>query len=187
MTCVAAWIEEGTVWMGADSAGVGGWDLTVRADEKVFINGEFLMGFTSSFRMGQLLRYSLQSPFRHPGVSIEKFMTTDFVDAVRNCLKTGGFAKKTNESEEGGTFLVGYHGRLFRIGDDYQVGESQQPFDAVGCGAALALGALHATRSMKADPKERLTRALEAAEQFSAGVRGPFTILEAVRELQDPR
>jgi len=173
--------------MGADSAGVDGWDLTVRADEKVFINGDFIMGFTTSFRMGQLLRYSLQPPFRHPDVPIEKFMSTEFIDAVRNCLKTGGFAKKTNESEEGGTFLIGYHGRLLRIGGDYQVGESRQPFDAVGCGADLALGALHAIRSLNLTPKERLTRALEAAEQFSAGVRGPFTILEGQRESQDAR
>ena len=40
MTCIAGFVENGTVWMGADSAGVGGDDgLTVRADRKLFRNG----------------------------------------------------------------------------------------------------------------------------------------------------
>ena len=50
------------MYIGGDRAGVAGLSLTVRADEKVFQNGEFLMGFTTSFRMGQLLRYSLKPP-----------------------------------------------------------------------------------------------------------------------------
>ena len=60
MTCIVGLVHEGVVYIGGDSAGVGGMSLTVRADEKVFQNGEFLMGFTTSFRMGQLLRYSLK-------------------------------------------------------------------------------------------------------------------------------
>ena len=33
--------------------------------KKVFHNGEFIMGFTDSFRMGQLLQYKLQIPPQH--------------------------------------------------------------------------------------------------------------------------
>lgn len=32
MTCVVGLVAEGKVWMGADSAGVSGWDLRTRAD-----------------------------------------------------------------------------------------------------------------------------------------------------------
>jgi len=39
--------------------------------------------------------------------------------------------------EAGGTFLVGYRGRLFRVDSDYQVGESVNNYCAVGCGADL--------------------------------------------------
>ena len=35
---------------------------TVEKDEKVFQNGDFLISFTSSFRMGQLLRYAFEPP-----------------------------------------------------------------------------------------------------------------------------
>ena len=52
MTCIVGLIDGRRVWMGGDSAGVSGLDITVRADAKVFRNGDFLIGFTSSFRMG---------------------------------------------------------------------------------------------------------------------------------------
>ena len=94
MTCIVGLVHEGVVYIGGDSAGVGGMSLTVRADEKVFQNGEFLMGFTTSFRMGQLLRYSLKPPRRHPDDEINQFMVVTFTNAVRECLKAGGWASK---------------------------------------------------------------------------------------------
>ena len=122
MTCIVGLVHEGVVYIGGDSAGVGGMSLTVRADEKVFQNGDFLMGFTTSFRMGQLLRYSLKPPRTHPDDDIHQYMVVDFVNAVRGCLKAGGYASKEHEVESGGTFLVGYAGHLFTVDSDYQVG-----------------------------------------------------------------
>lgn len=172
MTCIVGLVDGQTVHIGGDSAGVGGYSLTVRADRKVFRNGDFVMGFTTSFRMGQLLQHAFMPPKRHPDTDVDKFMVTTFIDAVRDCLKTGGYAERHNEAERGGVFLVGYAGRLFRIDNDYQVGEAVDGFDAVGCGEQIAQGSLYSTASMK--PRERLKLALEAAERFSAGVRGPF-------------
>lgn len=171
MTCIVGLVEKGTVHIGGDSAGVGGLSLTVRADRKVFRNGDCVMGFTSSFRMGQLLHHAFTPPKRHPDVDVDKFMVTDFINAVRDCLKTGGYAEKHNEAESGGVFLVGFAGRLFRIDSDYQVGESVDGFDAVGCGEDVARGSLFSSRGK---PIDRLRLSLEAAERFSAGVRGPF-------------
>ncbi len=178
MTCVAALVYDNTVYMGADSARVDdGFDLVVRADHKVFLNGEFLIGFTSSFRMGQLLRYAFKPPeIRDDEKDLYEYMVTDFVDAVRNCLKNGGYAQSDKGEEIGGWFLVGVRGRLFRIESDYQVGESVQPYDAVGCGMAYALGVLSVTHTT--DPEERIKLALSSAEKFSAGVRRPFIVLK---------
>lgn len=176
MTCVAGLVHEGSVYMGADSAGVGGYDLTVRADQKVFINDGFLIGFTSSFRMGQLLRYSFKPPkYRPEEKDLYEFMVTDFVDAVRACLKAGGYAQIDKGEESGGHFLVGYLGRLFSVQGDYQVGESVNAYNACGCGESFALGSLFAT--VGETPSERILIALRAAEEFSAGVRGPFHVL----------
>jgi hypothetical protein len=176
MTCIAGLIDGGKVFMGSDSAGVAGYDLTLRADPKVFTNGSFLIGYTSSFRMGQLLRFKFKPPYHKPETGIDEYMMTDFIDAVRQCFKDNGYAEVKNNQETAGTFLVGYKGRLFTIDSDYQVGESLNKFDAVGCGGVFALGSLASTTG---DPKERMQKALETAERFSAGVRGPFVILSS--------
>lgn len=171
MTAIVGLVHDRRVHLGGDSAGVGGYALTVRADAKVFTNGPYVMGFTTSFRMGQLLRWSLKAP--HPEGDLDQFMSTTFVDAVRTTLRNGGWLAKENDREDGGTFLVGVHGRLFTVADDFQVGEAADGYAAVGCGHHLALGALYATTAVR-KPRRRLRIALEAAERFSAGVRGPF-------------
>ena len=180
MTCIAGLVHDETVYLAGDSAGTSGWNLTVRADPKVFANGSYVMGFTTSFRMGQLLRYSFTPPEPDYVNDLHRFMCTAFTDSLRQCLKDGGWAEKDKEREGGGTFLVGTHGRLFFVNDDYQVGEPADPYAAVGCGSSYALGALHATEGGKMTPQKRLDAALAAAERFSSGVRGPYTHVSTV-------
>lgn len=177
MTCIVAVEHNGVIYMGGDSAGVGGLSLTVRDDKKVFKNGEMVFGFTSSFRMGQLLEFKLDLPYHKPKISDYKYMVTEFIDAVRSCLKDGGYARNTSGEESGGTFLVGYRGTVYRIDGDFQVGMPTDPYSAVGCGDDLALGSLYSTRARETDPMQRVMEALEAAERFSAGVRRPFNIV----------
>jgi hypothetical protein len=146
MTVIAGLVHDGRVTMGGDPAGA-----------------------------RQLLRYTFTPPTIEPGECLERYMATTFVDAVRFCLKAGGWAKKDSEHETGGQFLVGIRGRLFRIEDDYQVGEALDGYNAVGCGDDVVKGALFATAGRP--PAERIRTALEAAERWNNGVRGPFTIL----------
>lgn len=175
MTVIAALVQNNIVYMGGDSAAVGGYDLTVRSDPKVFINAHVVIGFTMSFRFGQILQYHLVPPEK-PWHETDpmRYMVEKFVPAMRAVLKDHGWARIDNSQEEGGRCLIGYAGRLFYIDHDYQVGEPLDSFAAVGCGAQIAHGALYATRRV-IDPYKRLRVALEAAERFSAGVRGPFT------------
>ncbi|WP_430782038.1 hypothetical protein [Actinoplanes sp. G11-F43] len=172
MTAIVGLTRGKSVYIGGDSAGVSGLSLSVRADTKVFRNKRYLFGFTSSFRMGQLIRYSLSLP--KPEGDLDRFMVTRFIDGLRDCLKSGGYARKEEEQELGGTFLVGVEGRLYTIYDDYQVARAADGFAAVGCGNDIALGALYATAGRGMRPKARVRLALSAAERFSAGVRGPF-------------
>lgn len=181
MTCVVAVrAKDGRIIMGADSAGVGGYSLQTRADPKIYRVGEALIGFTTSFRMGQILGHALALPEHRGNVPVERYMVTSFINAVRECLKAGGYARKENEVESGGTFLVGYRSRIFYVENDYQVGERVEAFDAVGCGFELALGSLHTTGTLNMSAKRRVMLALAAAAEFSAGVRAPFNVQELV-------
>ena len=183
MTCIVGYVDEDdTVWMGGDSAGVSGLDINVRKDKKVFKNGDFLMGFTSSFRMGNLLQYKFRPPEQECD-DVFEYMCTDFIDGVRECFENGGFIKKSSDVESGGIFLVGYRGRLFRIDNDFQVGENVAPYAAVGCGEDYAYGSLYTTKMLENwvgphNGYDAIRVALEAAENFSTGVRGPFTIIK---------
>lgn len=175
MTAIAGVVHKGRVYIGGDSAGVGGWDLQIRADAKVFTNGPMVMGFTTSFRMGQVLRYAFTPPPFPEHGDVDHYMVLDFINAVRKALKDAGFATTENGAEQGGTFLVGFKGRLYRIEADYQVGIPADDYTAVGAGDNQALGVLYATEDM--EPKKRIKLALSAAEHFSAAVRGPFHIV----------
>ena len=177
MTCIAGVKHKGRVWIGGDSAGCASWDITIRRDAKVFRNGPFVIGFTSSFRMGQLIRYAFKPPRLPESIDdLDRYMVVDFVGGLRQCLKDGGWAERKDEQEKGGFFLVGIHDRLFKIEADYQVGEAADAYDACGCGEGYAKGALF-TADENADPFTRITRALDAAAHHSNGVHGPFVIL----------
>lgn len=176
MTCIVGVRDRGSVIIGGDSAGVAGYDLQVRADEKVFRLGEFALGFTTSFRMGQVLRYRLELP---PIATwdIRRHMVTSFVDAVRAAMAAAGTLRTQNGVETCGTFLAGVRGQLFEVNDDLQVGVPASGYACVGCGAAVASGAMFATAGSSMTPWARVETALRAAEQHSAGVRGPFVVV----------
>lgn len=103
-----------------------------------------IVGFTTSWRMGNLLRYV--EGLKHPAtMDAEEWMVTQFVPSVRTLFKDGGFLAKERDREEGGTFLVGCCGKLFCVQDDFSVLSPSEGYDACGSGFFLAIGSLHTT------------------------------------------
>jgi hypothetical protein len=181
MTCIVGVTDGKTVTIGGDSAGSDDWGhVAIRSDTKVFQVGPYVMGFTTSFRMGQLLRYSLEVE-APDSWDVDRFMATTFMNAVRTCLREGGFMKTESGQEQGGTFLVGVQGHLYVVDSDFQIGHTTAGYAAVGSGYMAALGALHATAPpwFEFSPRERVELALRAASDLTAWVRPPYTIQEA--------
>lgn len=176
MTCIVGIVEEEKAYIGADSCA---WDGLVRRAsqlEKVFRNGRFVIGYTSSFRMGQLLQYRLQVQAQNGEGDLE-YMVCQFAEAVRSCLKDYGYARVDSNEESGGAFLVAYKGKLYQVASDFQVNFYRDGLAVVGSGTAFAYGALFALRHLK--PRARIERALEAAAYCNPYVMPPFTILES--------
>ena len=182
MTCIVGIAEQGRVYLGGDSAGVSRQELTLRADSKIFRVQDFLIGCTWSFRMSQLLQYRLQPPAYSPKEGVERYLCTHFMDEVRRCFKEGGCARKEHEAEAGGTFLLGFRGRIFTIYSDYQLSESLDGYQAIGTGDEVALGVLYATAQTDMAPKERLALALQAASHHIISVAAPFHFLDSQEE-----
>lgn len=190
MTCIVGLVHKNSIYIGGDSAGVETWGLSIcsRADEKVFLteSGDMIMGFSGSYRIGQLLRYALVAPQQKVGQDDMAYMVTDFIDAVRNMQKDRGSLKKENEVEEhSAAFLVGFNKKLYVIESDFQVGQPLDNYAAVGSGAEVALGAMYATKTAIMSPEERIKLALSASAEFNAGVRAPFTILKLEYEEEE--
>lgn len=179
MTCIVGIRTPEGVYIGGDSANTNDNGLqTILADGKVFFirnqETQMLLGCTISCRLMQLLQYELHLPPYDSRVDVVEYMVTKFVNAVRLCLKEGGFAQTEDEKESGGNFLVGFQGRLFEIQCDYQVSEPTNGYEAIGSGGQFALGALYVTPHLS--PEARIEGALHAATFHNAYVRPPFII-----------
>lgn len=171
MTCIAAVQHRGKVWMGGDSAGTSmNFNQVSRGDKKVFINGKFIIGFSGSFRMGQLLAHKLEIPNQASGKSDMAFLIDDFMNSVKKALNIG-------EADLEPYFLFGYKGKLYEVQGDFQVGIPRSGYAAIGSGGDLAMGALHASQHVR-NPERRILSALEAAEAGNAAVRSPFYLLK---------
>ncbi|WP_347311386.1 hypothetical protein [Defluviimonas sp. SAOS-178_SWC] len=180
MTCVVGLKTKDGILIGADSQATNRHHRHFRSDPKVFRNGSMILGYTTSFRMGQLLEYKLSLPPREVGQDVMRYMCGPFIDAVRHTFKDAGFARNDNGVETGGTFLAGFEGELFEIDEDYQVARCVDGYAAVGSGFSYALGVLHATKGE--EPEKRVRMALEAASYFNVTVGGEITILTEFRQ-----
>lgn len=172
MTCVVGTVHKGAVHLAGDSIAIGGYEMHVRDTPKVFKRGPFVIGCAGSFRLADVVRYHM-GPVPVPSGDLHRYMAVDFVESLREACRARGVSEVENNVEGvAGALMVGVHGRLFVVDDDFHVGEPADGFTAIGCGAQVALGALYATP--KVPPRTRLTTALHAAVRHNAGVRGPF-------------
>ncbi len=177
MTCIVAMKDtDGSVIMAGDTMATAGYNKTYRKDQKVFRLGEMLIGFTSSYRMGQLLRYSLKLPKHSKKMSTTEYMHTVFIEEVRETLAVGGYSHVESNIERGGTFLVAYRSRIFKVSDDFQVAEAIDNYESCGCGEDFAKAAFFTLKNVSVPPRLACTSALGAATYFSAAVGGTFTI-----------
>lgn len=177
MTCIVGIEHNGKVLIGGDSQMTSGYlPRTAPKGEKVWITGEIAMGFTGTSRHLQLLRYKFEPP--PITEDLPRYMATDFIEAVRQTLRDGGYLEKENEKESvDGSFLVGIRGSLFEIDVNHAANRNADGWTASGSGRVAALGALHATRHM-ADAKDRALIALEAAAACDIYVTAPFFFVE---------
>jgi ATP-dependent protease HslVU (ClpYQ) peptidase subunit len=183
MTCIVGLCAEGKVYIGGDSAAVSDsqHEICVRSDKKVFRVGEFIFGCGGSFRMMNILQFFF-NPGEHPEhADPYSYMCIDVSNHLRKIFFDHGWARTEAGVEKGGQFLVGYKGHLFYVGSDYQIGEFELGYYALGMGGMYALGSLYSTSDLviSVSPIERVLSALEAAEEFSPAVKRPFYIINS--------
>ncbi len=175
MTCIVGLVQDNKIYMGGDRAAANDSEIYLIKEPKVFINEGFLIGYTTSFRMGYLLQYNYSPPIRNKKEPLEGFMRTTFIDSIINLFKRNDFGGKSEDGSKGGIFLVGIEKRLFNIQEDFSVMESDNDYYSIGSGADYALGALHVIPYEP--PIRRIEKAISAAVRHCTTVRGKVDIL----------
>lgn len=174
MTCIAGIIDKkGVGHLASDSLGSNGHTKSIYKNQKIFQKGEMLIGYTSSYRMGQLLEHSLTMPERKVGQTTENYMYNDFVDCVRKLFKDNGYLKIDSNVEKIGTFIIIYDGRIFKMQDDLSLLENSEDFDTCGSGEDFAQATISTLlKYTDLDSKKILEEAINTAAKYVATVGG---------------
>lgn len=180
MTCIVGIEYNGKVFLGGDRCSSNEHIKTIVDRPKVFHNGPILVGYTDSFRIGDLLQYHL-SPAKRPKIlSDEEYVYMVLVEQIRELMKDKGFSMVSENAETGGNCLIGYKGKLYELQSDFSLNRTLSGYNAIGSGADYALGSLFATSDLS--PEDRIFTALSAAANFSPGVSPPFDIIESKKK-----
>lgn len=193
MTCVVGIVAgDGTVVLAADSHGTD-WHLRGEYGRKVHEVDGAVVGFTTSYRFGQVAAHVwLPQMLEQPGVREEldeRWLATRGMKLLRKALRTHGWLRRDHEVEEGGTLLLGLAGRLWVVHSDFGVAERRPAPPApahwaIGCGRGYALGCLHArTRELHGwsarAAADEAAFAVRAAIEFSPGCGGRVDVVRA--------
>ena len=178
MTCIVGLIDnDGTVYMGADSASIN--DATglkcVRKSGKIFNKNGFVIGLTGTCRHLDVLQYSFKPPFHDDDMDVLLYLNTLFIDALRNEFKRAGICESIDPDDSGCGILMIYKNRLFFITSGYSVDEYITKYHATGTGAQVALGSLYSTSHLESF--DRVTMALNAASKHIMGIEPPYDII----------
>jgi len=176
MSTVMAIVDNGKVWMGADSyATTKGGERRRMKCTKIFTNGPYLIGYIGSVRTGQVLR---------PEYFIAPKKVHGFPDKLithfekKKCLAVD---PETQCSVFESNLLIATHeGRLYEILVDFQMNEIED-FTSIGSGSNFALGSLYTTRDWSS-PKKRILTALKVAAIYDMSTGPPFIVEEFLED-----
>lgn len=186
MTIILGGFEKDFIYMAGDRSAVGGdGSITSRRRSKVFSlpvrianterTEDMLLGYTDSFRMGDLLRFF--DPVAPYQMDPYQYLVRYFVNGLREQFKAAGFNRQQSEGEEAtGQILVAFRGSLFTIESDFQIAEDYGNFTAIGSASDFALGMAEGLLRTELPITTVMLDALDFAQRRHAYVRKPFDL-----------
>lgn len=194
MTVIVAMKAKGSVYMGCDSMflNLETYQNLKRSQSKLMVKDEFIIGLTTAngCRVFQTLKFKLKLPTtkKVKTEDLLEYMTVTFCRSLHKLLHAENMLvedpdKKNTEAEpclSPAVLLVGIRDKIFQVGEDFDVAEIDMPFSCIGSGADYSLGSLEATTQLvpkQMDPEHHILYALKTAEKYTAGVKGPFQLV----------
>ena len=168
-----------------------------RGSAKVVKNGQYLLGAAGDVRAINILAYAFAPPkaLDLTGVRLDRFMTSKFVPALRECFEDHGYAAKESKEQasHGSVVLAIANGQIYEIGEDYAWVRDTTGIYAFGSGADYALGAMYATAGddlalQGVTKTERAVReALAVAAKLDIGTGPPFHVTHQITPVKASR
>jgi len=155
------------------------------SQKKVVQNGPWLLGAAGDLRAINVLSHNFNPPIPRPTLAnsaLDKFISTDFVPALREVMEKSGYAPTHKEypgkAEFESELIVAVNGRVYAVDGDYSWINEASNLYAIGSGAPYAMGALTATgwgRSVLT-ARNAVLKALSVASRFDPGTGAPFHV-----------
>jgi len=173
MTCIIAMTYKGKVHMIGDCEGSDGFiKAQYKKNPKCFKNGDFLVGHTTTFRLGQILQYEWNVPEKLQSQSENDYLYKTVIKSLKSTFDNNFFGHKDGVDFEGGTFILGYKGRICVVESNLQLLEYED-YASCGCGAYHANAAMEAfklTGWEKTRPEFMMLDAGKIAQKMVTGV-----------------
>ncbi len=173
MTCIAAVIEKGRVWMGGDSA-VSDDDgaISCAKEPKVWINNGWLVGVSGWCSWCDALELVSWPSLKDPN-KIARWVRFDLPIQLRSKLREIDDLDEAGNPTSTGHALIARTGRIWHL-EGMTARSAQEPYQTAGDGGQVAMGVLG---SNTGKPRQRILEALTEAEKHRWSVRRPFVVL----------
>lgn len=190
MTCIIAYSDGNTAYMGGDRFLGNDWDYTLCSESKVrriAVPGTkgMLIGFAGNARVGQVLS-NLWAPPPYQNQPPMGYLAGPLINSVREVLDDYGVLKKDGNVDNPDTsFLVAFLGQIYSVYSDLQISGRIDNWACMGAGQYAASGAMYAyvndcmskSKGKGMAPKTAIRKALEASERINPFVKGPFDVI----------
>lgn len=176
MTAIIGFTKNNKVYMAGDRAASSQEFSQEITHPKIFIKGKVLIGYTTSFRFGDILEYHLKIPKSNKKLLPRAYVVKKLVPAIRAALVANNYIADS-ANEDSGTALIGYKGSLFILQSDWSIVEHSNNIQAVGSGWSVALGATTALLNTGMKPKAVLKEAMRITAFYDNTVSAKCDVL----------
>lgn len=183
MTCIVAYnltdaADKEYIVLAADKMGSNGNTKRVYVKPKIFKNGDFWIGYTTSFYIGQIIQHVWEAPVKLESTHIDDYIFNDVVKSISKVFNDNNFGEikgKESLEPEHGTFIMVYDGRIFEVFSNLAILEVYD-FTSIGCGSEIMEGAINMSFELSADIdiEDLLEKAFCIVAHRSCGVSEDF-------------
>lgn len=185
MTCCIGYKTNKNIYFIGDTQGSYDENKEIRLDPKIFKMNNMLFAVCGSFRMRDVLMYELNIPKLGLNEDIDRYVRTTVINGIRNLFIEKGICIKTEESDlvSPGDILIAIRNKIYKIESDFQVGEINKPYVAIGCGSREAMAAMSMYERFFNLPKTKkevnifLVNTLETVAELNLNVNNQYNIL----------